>query len=75
MDNWLFIFIANIFGGIFVFYLLSFLFSGYNIDSALFIGIFLFIQLSFVTTLLFNLMHKVNRLEKSQSEVEMNRRA
>jgi hypothetical protein len=75
MDNWLFIFIANIFGGIFVFYLLSFLFSGHNIDSAFFIGIFLFIQLSFVTTLLFNLMHKVNRLEKSQSEAEMKRRA
>jgi hypothetical protein len=75
MDNWLFIFFANIFGGIFVFYLLSFLFSGYNIDSAFFIGIFLFIQLSFVTTLLFNLLHKVNQLEKSQSEAEMKRRA
>jgi hypothetical protein len=75
MDNWLFIFIANIFGGIFVFYLLSFLFSGYNIDSAFFIGIFLFIQLSFVTTLLFYLMHKVNRLEKSQSVAEMKRGA
>jgi hypothetical protein len=64
MDNWLFIFIANIFGGIFVFYLLSFLFSGFNIDSAFFIGIFLFIQLSFITTLLFHLIHRVQKLEQ-----------
>ncbi|MEH7885705.1 hypothetical protein V7654_15500 [Bacillus sp. JJ1609] len=70
MDNWLFVFIANILGGIIVFYSLSFLFSGLNIDSSFFIGIFLFIQLSFITTLLYNLMHKVNKLEKSQSEHE-----
>lgn len=75
MDNWLFVFIANILGGIIVFYSLSFLFSGLNIDSAFFIGIFLFLQLSFISTLLFNLMHKVNKLEKSQSEHENKRGA
>ena len=75
MDNWLFIFIANILGGIIVFYSLSFLFSGTNIDSAFFMGIFLFIQLSFITTLIFNLMHKVNKLEKSQSEKQNKRGA
>lgn len=75
MDNWLFVFIANILGGIIVFYSLMFLFSGTNIDSSFFIGIFLFVQLSFITTLLFNLMHKVNKLEKSQSEHENKRGA
>lgn len=75
MDNWLFVIIANILGGIIVFYSLSFLFSGLNIDSAFFIGIFLFLQLCFITTLLFNLMHKVNKLEKYQSEHENKRGA
>ncbi|RSD25462.1 hypothetical protein [Mesobacillus subterraneus] len=70
MDNWLFIFIANLLGGIFVFYLLSFLFSGFNIDSSFFIGIFLFIQLSFITTLIFHLMHRVNQLEKEARKRE-----
>lgn len=75
MDNWLFVFIANILGGIIVFYSLSFLFSGLNIDSAFFIGIFLFLQLCFITTLLFNLMQKINKLEKYQSEHENNKGA
>lgn len=70
MDNWLFIFIANIFGGILVFYLLMLLFSGFEIDSVFFIGIFLFIQLSFITTLVFNLMHRVQKLEKRAEVME-----
>jgi hypothetical protein len=64
MDNWLFIFIANLFGGIILFYLLMFLFSGFEVDSALFVGIFMLIQLSFMTALIYNLMHKVQRLER-----------
>jgi hypothetical protein len=75
MDNWLFVLIANILGGAIVFFSLSFLFSGTNMDSSFFIGIFLFIQLSFITTLLFNLMHKVNKLEKSQADHENKRGA
>lgn len=40
------------------------LFSGFEVDSALFVGIFMLIQLSFMTALIYNLMHKVQRLEK-----------
>ncbi len=64
MDNWLFIFIANIIGGTLVFYLLMFLFYGFEIDSAFFVGIFLFLQLSFMTALIFNLLYRVKRMEK-----------
>jgi hypothetical protein len=72
MDNWLFIFTANIIGGIIVFYSLMFLFSltGSTIDSAFFIGIFLFIQLSFVTTLLFYLLHKLKMLERETAKTK-----
>ena len=57
-------------GGILVFYLLMLLFSGFEIDSVFFIGIFLFIQLSFITTLVFNLMHRVQKLEKRAEVME-----
>ncbi|MBH0164236.1 hypothetical protein IHV12_04875 [Fictibacillus sp. 7GRE50] len=63
MDNPVFIFIANVIGGIVVFYGLAYLFGvvlDTDIESAFAVGIFLFLQLCFVTTLLFTILHKVN---------------
>ncbi|OYD59397.1 hypothetical protein CGZ90_05775 [Fictibacillus aquaticus] len=70
MDNWLFVFIANIIGGVIVFFTLMFLLStaGTTMDTAFFIGIFLFVQLSFVTTLLFHVLNKVKNLENQKYE-------
>jgi Na+/melibiose symporter-like transporter len=68
MDNWVFVFMANIIGGIIIFFALMFLLSlgGGSMDSAFFIGIFLFVQLSFITTILFQVLHRVKKLEKQQ---------
>lgn len=68
MDNSVFVFMANIFGGIIVYYALMYLLSleRGSMDSAFFIGIFLFVQLSFITTILFQVLHRVNKLEKQQ---------
>lgn len=68
MDSWLFVFAANIIGGIIVFFALMFLLSlgGGSLDTAFFIGIFLFVQLSFITTILFQVLHRVKKLEKQQ---------
>lgn len=68
MDNWLFVFMANIIGGIIVFFALMFLLSlgGASMDTAFLIGIFLFVQLSFITMILFQVLHRVKKLEKQQ---------
>jgi Na+/melibiose symporter-like transporter len=70
MDNWVFVFMANIIGGIIVSFALMFLLSlgGGSMDSAFFIGIFLFVQLSFITTILFQVLHRVKKLETQQTK-------
>ncbi len=75
MDNWVFVFMANIIGGIIVFFALMFLLSlgGGSMDTAFFIGIFLFVQLSFITTILFQVLHRVKKLE-SQQQVQENKK-
>lgn len=62
MDNGVFVFILNIIGGIVVFMLLSFLlsFTG-EVDTLTFLGVFFFIQFSFMTTLLFKILHKIKQ--------------
>ena len=62
MDRGLSIFSTNIIGGIALFYLLTILlgFTGGTMDTAALVGIFLFIQLSFVTTLLIKILYKLN---------------
>jgi hypothetical protein len=68
MDNWVFVYMANIIGGIIVFFALMFLLilGGRSMDTAFFIGIFLFVQLSFITTILFQVLHRVKKLESQQ---------
>ncbi|MBH0160474.1 hypothetical protein [Fictibacillus sp. 26RED30] len=68
MDNWVFVFLAKIIGGIIDFIALMFLLSlgGASMHTAFFIGIFLFVQLSFITTILFQLLHRVKNLETQQ---------
>lgn len=62
MDNGLFVFILNIIGGVVLFLLLSFLLSLIgDVDSIEFFAVFFFIQLSFMTTILFKILHKVNQ--------------
>jgi ABC-type Fe3+-siderophore transport system permease subunit len=70
MDNWVFVFIANIIGGIIVFFALMFLLSlgGGSMDTVFFIGIFLLVQLSFITTILFQVLHRVKKLESHQTK-------
>ncbi|MBH0174239.1 hypothetical protein IHV09_11755 [Fictibacillus sp. 23RED33] len=72
MDNWVFAFLANIIGGIIVFFALMFLLSlgGASMDTAFFIGIFLFVQLSFITTILFQVLHRVKNLESQQTTTD-----
>ena len=71
MGNSLFVFIINILGGIVLFYLGAFVFGsifGLKASAAMAVGIFLFIQLCFVTTLIFRLMHRVKLLEKNSNK-------
>ncbi|MQR94398.1 hypothetical protein [Fictibacillus phosphorivorans] len=70
MGNWVFVFMANIIGGIIVFFALMFLLGlgGGSMDSTFFIGIFLFVQLSFITTILFQILHRVKKLESQQTK-------
>ncbi|MBH0166768.1 hypothetical protein IHV12_17750 [Fictibacillus sp. 7GRE50] len=72
MDNWVFVFLANIIGGIIVFFALMFLLSlgGASMDTAFFIGIFLFVQLSFITTILFQILHRIKKLESQQTTTD-----
>jgi len=63
MDNMFFVFIINIVGGIALFILLTLLLSiiGGTMDTPVLIGTLLFIQLSFVSTLLFKVLSKMNK--------------
>lgn len=63
MDNWIFIFILNLIGGVLVFVGLNLilgLIEG-TVDTIVLVGVFLFIQLSFVSTLLFQVLHRLKK--------------
>lgn len=63
MENWLFVFFMNILGGIAVFVLLNLLLSltGGTVDTVVLIGLFFFIQLSFIATLLYRVLDRLNK--------------
>ncbi|MBM6618074.1 hypothetical protein [Bacillus suaedaesalsae] len=68
MDNWLFVFIITFIGSFVLVYGLGSIIGGDNIE---FIYLLLFIiQFSFITTILFHILHKVKMLEKKENHKE-----
>ena len=64
MDNWLFVFIITFIGSFVLLYGLGSMIGG---DSIEFTYVLLFIiQFSFITTILFQILHRVRKLEEKK---------
>ena len=70
MKTWLSVFMLNIVGGLVVFFILSVALTlfGVSVDTTFTMWLFLFIQMCFVSTLLFQVLYKIDHLHKKNND-------